>query len=1167
MDGVRMVKVDNWAAFFLQKLQALYTRGDFTDLTLQFHTNECIKVHRLVLNTCTEYFETLIKENNASNHMRLPPTFQSDVVVPIINFMYSGRLEFRPELHQRLYNTAKILNMQILTKLLDTHVGAAATPKPQIQKLKHLTVPINAPCTVTSPTINSRISRSDHDGVDFVPGKKLPIWKKRTVPSSTFSLNVSAPKALPEEPAKPTRFEWPEDGDSDSTPILYSSTFDDISYDSVPIVKSINSIVQSALPPTPSQPLVQLPQQRVMPAATFESVFQSPNLKRNPSTRPQANQLDSCTPKKSKVEINEVKELVQAQEVRKSLLTDEPEQENEDLDDFLPVADNDADYEEDGEDALNEVGGDSNRSLSQPSTPANRQNNPKPILKVQAHDSPDSKEITPKKNVRFHLEPKVHAVASTSAPLDSQAASGDGISDSQIIAETPDENTASESESSEPISDSVLSKKQEPGGNTFEIRAPAKKLGDGSPVQSNHAKIIAEVLKKYPDLVKNNKNIRLKIIQKDGSPAVSVEKPGGQGDCKPKVSYMVVKADQSLRNKTQAEENTIPEGVLNRAGPWLCSTCNVERPIIFDTYFNYRKHLKEVHKAKVDVRICEHCGHRANKRNLLLYHLYKIHGVPPPPNCKFPKCDQCNHIALSEVLLAKHKNIHLNTKEFQCSMCHASFKSHSSLQSHLENSQRCNPRKKSFKCPVCTKVFPLQLNVKNHIRTDHPNLKLLEDIEELAPTRTLETHMSPLSDENIGQQHQTLPQVQVHHQQHSLEPTQQQQVQHQHTHPQQEDLNQHLQAQSSIQSEVHPQASMNAQPQTTYILPPGLTIVTDNNQALMPSTEAEALSNVASGIAASLGVADSMVVGDQGQPQTFIVVDKNSLIQIPGPGGAPGQVHEYIVPEIMTNDMSQSVGVYAPGHLSQLVQYTTAGGLQQPVAVSTSEQGLMTITTVNANGSIVNHTVPQQQGNSLMETAMMQIPQGHIQDHSGGEITMILTDHAYSEGIVRENGTVMQATSVPVSMNMVPTSAVVSVVSAVPTIPTTVPTSTMGDSGMVITPVCSSVQSIPTMVPSNSIAENASVITSMSISKVDPDENTTSLTLESDQQDSGPPPQKMAELASDWDDVEESEDHGGLQRSADDIAEDAALPSRPSILLKNELDAEDLPDNLPMKMT
>lgn len=313
----------------------------------------------------------------------------------------------------------------------------------------------------------------------------------------------------------------------------------------------------------------------------------------------------------------------------------------------------------------------------------------------------------------------------------------------------------------------------------------------------------------------------------------------------------------------------------------------------------------------------------------------------------------------------------------------------------------------------------------------------------------------------------------------------------------------------------------------------------------MPSTEAEALSNVASGIAASLGVADSMVVGDQGQHQTFIVVDKSSLIQIPGPPGAPGQVHEYIVPDIMNNDMGQSVGVY-PGHLSQLVQYTTAGGgLQQPVAVSTSDQGLMTITTVNANGSIVNHTVPQQTGTPMMETAMMQIPQGHMQDHGGGEITMILTDHAYSEGIVRENGTVMQTTTVPVSMNMVPTSAVVSVVSAVPSIQTTVPTSSpMGDNGV-------------------------QVMAAMPMTKVESSSDGTdssSVNLDTEQQASGQPAQKMAELASDWDDVDEGEDNSGLSRSADEIAEDAALPSRPSIMLKSELDGDDIPDNLPMKI-
>lgn len=42
------------------------------------------------------------------------------------------------------------------------------------------------------------------------------------------------------------------------------------------------------------------------------------------------------------------------------------------------------------------------------------------------------------------------------------------------------------------------------------------KSDSGGPV--NHAKIISEVLKKYPHLVKNNKNIKLKILQKGNSP-------------------------------------------------------------------------------------------------------------------------------------------------------------------------------------------------------------------------------------------------------------------------------------------------------------------------------------------------------------------------------------------------------------------------------------------------------------------------------------------------------------------------------------------------------------------------------------------------------------------------------------------------------------------------
>lgn len=57
------------------------------------------------------------------------------------------------------------------------------------------------------------------------------------------------------------------------------------------------------------------------------------------------------------------------------------------------------------------------------------------------------------------------------------------------------------------------------------------------------------------------------------------------------VSYMVVKADPSLK-KVQADQNNKTSGVFNRTGPWICSTCDADRPIVFDTYFNYRKHLR-----------------------------------------------------------------------------------------------------------------------------------------------------------------------------------------------------------------------------------------------------------------------------------------------------------------------------------------------------------------------------------------------------------------------------------------------------------------------------------------------------------------------------------------------------------------------------------------------
>src|SRR5665811_2368462 len=38
------VRVDNWGNYCLQRLQLMYDRGDFCDLTMQFDTNQLLKV-------------------------------------------------------------------------------------------------------------------------------------------------------------------------------------------------------------------------------------------------------------------------------------------------------------------------------------------------------------------------------------------------------------------------------------------------------------------------------------------------------------------------------------------------------------------------------------------------------------------------------------------------------------------------------------------------------------------------------------------------------------------------------------------------------------------------------------------------------------------------------------------------------------------------------------------------------------------------------------------------------------------------------------------------------------------------------------------------------------------------------------------------------------------
>ncbi|KAL5274201.1 Cp190 family protein [Megaselia abdita] len=136
MGEIKSVKVDNWGVFFLQKLQNFFNKTDYCDMTLQFNDNSQLKVHRLVLSACTDYFNLL--ETNCEqidDAVVMPNDLQADVVVPIVNFMYTGTLEFELNMYNKLLRTARDMNMTVLLKLLEAHrrtmEQSSALNKPQ----------------------------------------------------------------------------------------------------------------------------------------------------------------------------------------------------------------------------------------------------------------------------------------------------------------------------------------------------------------------------------------------------------------------------------------------------------------------------------------------------------------------------------------------------------------------------------------------------------------------------------------------------------------------------------------------------------------------------------------------------------------------------------------------------------------------------------------------------------------------------------------------------------------------------------------------------------------------------------------------------------------------------------------------------------------------------
>lgn len=156
-------------------------------------------------------------------------------------------LEFHMSTFDKLYKAAEIMNINVLTKLLDAQRKLSQVKTGHKRKLDDV---------ISSSISLSKVAKAppSQDLPPALPGRKLPVWKRKIAPVSHQSSHAdnqdrwsSDSPMVHDSTPKPTRFEWPDD---DLPPLtLMDSTFEEISYTSKPLLtqeEEIRSISNAA---------------------------------------------------------------------------------------------------------------------------------------------------------------------------------------------------------------------------------------------------------------------------------------------------------------------------------------------------------------------------------------------------------------------------------------------------------------------------------------------------------------------------------------------------------------------------------------------------------------------------------------------------------------------------------------------------------------------------------------------------------------------------------------------------------------------------------------------------------------------------------------------------------------------------------------------------------
>lgn len=161
----------------------------------------------------------------------MPNDLQADVIVPIVNFMYTGTLEFQYNMYEKLLKTAREMNMTVLSKLLEAHRQTTVVPKVAQQPVL---LNKNAPA-------RRQFNQQQQQGAKIYgkvsPAKPVVYKQGQTIikhvgrPQIPDSIQMVTRYQPDGKSSRPSRFNIPDEIVPDA-----EGTFEDISYESKPLL-------------------------------------------------------------------------------------------------------------------------------------------------------------------------------------------------------------------------------------------------------------------------------------------------------------------------------------------------------------------------------------------------------------------------------------------------------------------------------------------------------------------------------------------------------------------------------------------------------------------------------------------------------------------------------------------------------------------------------------------------------------------------------------------------------------------------------------------------------------------------------------------------------------------------------------------------------------------